>query len=95
MLRNLSLEGNQFSGPIPPDIGQLVHLEKLHLPSNAFTGPLTEKLGLLKNLTDMRISDNNFTGPIPDFISNWTRILKLYDLFFLHKSTRMFPRKDI
>jgi hypothetical protein len=24
-----------------------------------------------------RISDNNFTGPIPDFISNWTRILKL------------------
>lgn len=24
-----SLEGNQFSGPIPPDIGKLVHLEKL------------------------------------------------------------------
>ncbi|XP_023645212.1 probable LRR receptor-like serine/threonine-protein kinase At1g07650 isoform X2 [Capsella rubella] len=72
-----SLEGNQFSGPIPPEIAKLTHLEKLHLPSNAFTGPLTEKLGLLKNITDMRLSDNNFTGPVPNFIGNWTRIVKL------------------
>ncbi|KAL0812727.1 hypothetical protein Bca101_069170 [Brassica carinata] len=76
-LEDLSLEGNLFSGQIPPEIKRMIHLERLHLPSNAFTGPLPEELALLQNLTDMRISDNNFTGRIPDFIGNWTSIMKL------------------
>ncbi|KAK6287115.1 hypothetical protein POUND7_013294 [Theobroma cacao] len=73
----MSIEGNNFSGPIPPDIGKLINLQKLILSSNAFNGELPPELANLVNLTDMRISDNNFSGKIPDIISNWKQIQKL------------------
>ncbi|EOX92924.1 Leucine-rich repeat transmembrane protein kinase [Theobroma cacao] len=72
-----SIEGNNFSGPIPPDVGKLINLQKLILSSNAFNGELPPELAKLVNLTDMRVSDNNFSGKIPDIISNWKQIQKL------------------
>ncbi|KAF5451912.1 hypothetical protein F2P56_026966 [Juglans regia] len=74
----MSIEVNRFSGPIPPEIGKLINLQKLILSSNAFTGELPIELAKLTNLTDMRVSDNNFSGKIPDFIGNWTQIKKLH-----------------
>lgn len=76
-LTNLSIEGNEFYGPIPPEIGYLIRMEKLILSTNEFTGPLPAALSLFSNLTDLRISSTNFSGRIPDFWGNLKRLDKL------------------
>ncbi|XP_031392962.1 probable LRR receptor-like serine/threonine-protein kinase RFK1 isoform X1 [Punica granatum] len=76
-LTYLSLEANQFSGTVPPELGNLVNLQTLILSSNNLTGNLPTTFSGLSNLTDFRINDNNFNGTIPDFISNWKQLSRL------------------
>ncbi|KAK8502323.1 hypothetical protein V6N12_002039 [Hibiscus sabdariffa] len=73
----MSLEANQFSGPIPPELGDLVSLKTLLLSSNQLTGNLPATFILLRNLTDFRINDNNFSGRIPSFILSWRQLRRL------------------
>ncbi|KAK8575089.1 hypothetical protein V6N12_062766 [Hibiscus sabdariffa] len=73
----MSLEANQFSGPIPPQLGDLVNLKTLLLSSNQLTGNLPVTFISLRNLTDFRINDNNFNGRIPNFIQNWRQLRRL------------------
>ncbi|KAE8699273.1 Beta-galactosidase 4 [Hibiscus syriacus] len=62
----INLEANQFSGLVPPALGDLVNLETLMLSSNQLTQNLTVTFSLLRNLSDLRISDIN--GPSHDFL---------------------------
>ncbi|KAK6238429.1 hypothetical protein QUC31_003898 [Theobroma cacao] len=73
----MSIEGNNFSGPIPPDIGKLINLQKLILSSNAFNGELPPELANLVNLTDMQIQGCSLEGPIPSSISALTSLSDL------------------
>ncbi|KAK9014257.1 hypothetical protein V6N11_005420 [Hibiscus sabdariffa] len=73
----MSLEANQFSGSVPPELGDLVNLKTLMLSSNQLTGNLPLKFSLLRNLTDFRINDNNFNGRMPGFIQNWEQLNRL------------------
>ncbi|KAG5254844.1 leucine-rich repeat receptor serine/threonine-protein kinase [Salix suchowensis] len=72
-----TVEFNQFSGVLPPELGNLTRLEKLHLTSNNFTGQLPAAFEKLTTLKDFRIGDNQFIGEIPDLIQKWTNLQKL------------------
>ena len=45
-----------LSGPIPPEIGNLTHLEELWLRVNDLTGPIPAELGNLTSLTKLRLA---------------------------------------
>ena len=47
---SLVLYGNELSGPIPPEVGNLTKLEELYLPDNELTGFIPPELGNLADL---------------------------------------------
>lgn len=65
-LNSLWLHGNQFSGTIPDNIGDLSLLQDLNLNGNEFVGLIPKSLGDL-SLSHLDLNNNNFMGPIPKF----------------------------
>lgn len=59
----LILSNNDFSGPLPPELNNLVQLGTLLLNNNGFTGPLPDISGLV-NLKEFRIEGNSITGTV-------------------------------
>ena len=74
----LNLGGNQLTGSIPPEIGNLTNLTKLYLFNNDLTGSIPSEIGNLTNLTVMSFYNNEFSGSIPSEIGNLTNLTKLY-----------------
>ena len=69
----MGLYDNQFTGPIPPEIGNLTNLENLVLHSNDLTSiPL--EIGNLTNLKILKLQYNQLTGSIPSEIGNLTNL---------------------
>ncbi|KAE8698181.1 Calcium-dependent ARF-type GTPase activating protein family isoform 2 [Hibiscus syriacus] len=91
----MNFEANQFSGPVPPKLGDLVNLETLMLSFNQLTQNLPVTFNLLRNLTDLRISDIN--GPSQDFsvLRNMKRLLTLLQksLYGLKQASRQWNMK--
>ena len=75
---NLSLQDNQLTGEIPPEIGNLTNLSKLYLYSNQLTGEIPPQIGNLTYLTGLLLYDNQLTGTIPTEIGNLTNLEVLY-----------------
>lgn len=63
-LRELGITG-ALTGPIPPEFGQLVNLERLWLSGNQLTGPIPPELASLSLLENLQLAGNQLTGPIP------------------------------
>ncbi|KAI4339677.1 hypothetical protein MLD38_024590 [Melastoma candidum] len=63
----LNLSSNQFEGPIPKTLSQLVNLEVLDLSDNQFSGPVPNFLTQLSALTQIILSNNQLSGIIPNF----------------------------
>ena len=61
----LELRGNDLTGPIPAELGNLVNLRGLGLGGNDLTGPVPAWLGNLVNLEWLYLWGNELTGPIP------------------------------
>ena len=57
--------GNQLTGEIPPELGQLTQLTSLGLNSNQLTGAIPPELGQLAQLTSLLLNYNRLTGEIP------------------------------
>eukprot|EP00253_Pinus_taeda_P028796 PITA_28796 len=64
-LREVSLNHNQFTGPMPYLV-ILDKLERLYLQNNKLNGNVERWLPYLQNLQELNIANNNFSGVFPD-----------------------------
>ncbi|XWS56066.1 hypothetical protein CRYUN_Cryun09bG0055000 [Craigia yunnanensis] len=62
----LWLHGNQFTGPIPENIGNLNLLKDLNLNSNKLVGLIPNSLANMR-LDNLDLNNNQLMGPIPMF----------------------------
>ena len=76
------LTRNQLTGPIPPELGQLMCLHELGLSENQLTGRIPGELGRLKNLESLSLGQNQLTGEIPHEL----RLLKRLELLDLSEN---------
>lgn len=74
----VSLRGNQLTGPVPPELGQLDDLSELGLANNQLTGAIPSELGQLANLQYLYLLDNQLTGPIPPVLGQLGELMGLY-----------------
>ena len=73
----LELRGNSLTGSLPPEIGDLAHLEELLLFANRLTGELPSDLRRLTKLTRLEVNSNELSGVIPAWLGE---LNNLYDL---------------
>ncbi|KAE8680081.1 putative LRR receptor-like serine/threonine-protein kinase [Hibiscus syriacus] len=77
------IKGHNLTGILPPELGNLTHLEVIDLTRNYLNGsipsslsqlPLTSFIGNLSHLSRLLLSSNNFTGRIPESFGNLKNI---------------------
>ncbi|EKZ4624579.1 MucBP domain-containing protein [Listeria monocytogenes] len=73
-IKIISLSNKSLTGEVPPEIKNLVSLEKLLLYSNNLSGEIPAELGELTNLSELRLDYNQFTGKIPDGLGKISEI---------------------
>uniref|UniRef100_A0ACD5TBG2 Uncharacterized protein n=1 Tax=Avena sativa TaxID=4498 RepID=A0ACD5TBG2_AVESA len=79
----LDLGHNQFSGTLPPWIGEkLLSLSFLRLRSNMFYGHIPIDLTELVDLQYLDLANNNMSGSIPRSIVNCTRMTQTRDHYY-------------
>ncbi|CAL9173957.1 unnamed protein product [Musa hybrid cultivar] len=77
-LQSLVLYGNSFSGPIPPEVGNLSFLQNLDLSQNLLSGAIPASILRCKRLKALDLSHNNLTSSLPvGFGTNLTALEKL------------------
>ena len=74
----LSLLGNQLSGPIPSELGNLANLQALNLWGNQLSGPIPSDLGNLDNLEFLILDINQLSGSIPSELGNLANLEELF-----------------
>ena len=74
----LELGGNQLSGVLPSELGDLTHLQVLYLYENELSAELPESLGNLTNLRELDLYENDFSGSLPSELGNLTNLEVLY-----------------
>ncbi|CAN6724188.1 unnamed protein product [Malus baccata var. baccata] len=90
ILTNLTLidfSCNNFSGPIPKEMGDLKSLYLLNLSSNAFTGEIPSSFGNMRQLESLDLSQNKLSGQIPQ------QLAELNFLAFLNLSNNQLAGK--
>ena len=68
MTGKLDLSHNQFTGPIPVQIGDLIYLRDLDLSGNQLSGAIPSEIGHFTALKELLLNDNQFTGQVPQKI---------------------------
>ncbi|XP_044473187.1 receptor-like protein 7 [Mangifera indica] len=66
-LNHLDLSHNNFSGPLPNHLNQLLSLAEADLSNNFLTGIIPSELFSLPSLAYLQLSYNAFSGPIDPF----------------------------
>lgn len=77
-VKELNVNGNNLSGSLSDDIGDLQSLEKINLFNHTMTGVIPDVLIMLDNLRYVDLSNGLFSGSIPDF----TGLLELETIYF-------------
>ena len=73
----LEVNGNDLTGEIPPELGDLSNLEYLYLFNNQLTGEIPPELGSLPNLKWLSLYGNQLTGEIPAELGNLAKLTEL------------------
>ena len=66
-------------GQVPPELGNLGHLQKLDLSNNSLEGRIPEELGNIPFLRELNLSGNQLYGSVPPEIGNLL-LLQVLDL---------------
>ena len=74
----LDLGGNQLTGMIPSELGDLSRLEWLSLTRNQLSGPIPPELGKLSKLEFLSLSSNQLTGDIPSELGDLSELTQVY-----------------
>mmetsp|Transcript_22546 Transcript_22546/g.32954 ORF Transcript_22546/g.32954 Transcript_22546/m.32954 type:complete len:350 (-) Transcript_22546:153-1202(-) len=77
-LKSIDLDHCKLSGPIPKEIGNLIHLTYLNLSFNEFTGGIPEEIGNLQYLTFLNLNRNPLGGKIPTTIQYMSNLEYLW-----------------
>ena len=67
LVTGLNFYGNNLTGQIPPELGDLDSLTSLFLSSNKLTGQIPPELGDLDSLTSLFLASNQITSISPGF----------------------------
>ncbi|KAK6920928.1 Leucine-rich repeat-containing N-terminal, plant-type [Dillenia turbinata] len=76
-ISRLDLSYNNFTGPLPVEISQMLSLKFLVLAYNNFTGQIPEEYGNLTNLQALDLSYNKLNGSIPSSLGKLDSLLWL------------------
>ena len=66
----LWLHGNQLSGEIPPELGNLANLTQMALSGSELSGAIPSELSTLSNLESLVLSDNELRGCVPSSLQD-------------------------
>ena len=75
---SLILPHNNLVGPLPPELGNLAHLNVLALYGNDLSGRIPAELGRLTKLRIIYLSENRLEGSIPPELGNLVNVDTLY-----------------
>ena len=74
----LYLNDNRLRGEIPPELGSLANLGRLHLFTNQLSGEIPPELGSLSNLRELYLYQNQLSGEIPPELGSLSNLGELY-----------------
>jgi Leucine-rich repeat (LRR) protein len=74
----IDLGGNNLTGSIPSQLGNITHLEELKLYWNNLSGNIPSQLGFLSNLTYLDLGQNSLSGNIPSALGSLSSIEKIH-----------------
>lgn len=74
----LELSANGLSGEIPPELGNLTALKKLHIGYNTLNQDIPDAISKLTNLEELSLSNGGFTGVIPQWMGTLSKLNVLY-----------------
>nr|WP_307407229.1 toxin Cry1Ac domain D-VI-related protein [Breznakia pachnodae] len=73
------ISGNQFTGQIPANIGNLQNVYYFYVNNNQLSGELPSSMGNMSMLRGLKLDNNNLSGSIPVELSNLS-FLSLLDI---------------
>ncbi|AES95343.2 putative protein kinase RLK-Pelle-LRR-XII-1 family [Medicago truncatula] len=77
-LSELYLGGNEISGKIPEELGNLVNLTLLSMGHNHFEGIIPANFGKFQSMQRLDLRQNKLSGDIPYFIGNLSQLFDLH-----------------
>uniref|UniRef100_A0ACD5ZWR2 Uncharacterized protein n=1 Tax=Avena sativa TaxID=4498 RepID=A0ACD5ZWR2_AVESA len=73
----LNLVSLNLTGQVPPCIGNLSFLTRIHMPDNKISGTIPPEIGRLAELRYLNLSTNSIGGVIPDALSMCSHLVNI------------------